>query len=130
MAITNYAAVLDVVDAPDYVIGVLPIGTENPYTSTYNVDIPQYYYVASGFTWDGEYFISPYGEIVGVSPSGSCAVCEKDTGLVVNIIVASPSDIWPDPLTELIEVPFNVFVALGFIWNGTSFVDPNEAVVS
>jgi hypothetical protein len=128
MAIANYAAVLDIPDAPDYVIAILQDTTENPYVNTYIVSIPQYYYVFSGYTWDGTYFVSPYGEIVGVSPSGICAVCEKKTGLVVNTIVANPTDPWPEPTQELIEIPFNVAITNGFTWNGTNFVGPDGLI--
>ena len=129
MTITYYAAVLGVVDAPDYVIAVLQTGNENPYASTYPVNIPQYYYVSPGYTWDGLYFVSPYGQIVNVSPSGICAVCLKSNGLVVDTIVASPTDPWPDPTQQLIEIRFGTAVTNGFTWNGTNFVGPDGVVV-
>jgi hypothetical protein len=129
MTVTYYAAVLDIQDAPDYVIGVLQTGSQNPYPSTYNVDIPQYYYVSPGYTWDGLYFVSPYGEIVNVSPSGVCAVCLKSNGLVVNTIVASPTDPWPDPTQQLVEIRFGTAVTNGFTWNGKNFVGPDGVIV-
>ena len=133
--IINYAAVLDIVDAPDYIIGVLPADQENPYANTYRVDIPEYYIVYAGYTWDYNtetetgIFVSPYGDIVGVTPTNTCAVCLKSTGEVINVVVASSSDPWPDPDTQQVTITFNTYVNVGFYWNGTNFIGPDGITV-
>ena len=133
--ITSYAAVLDIPDAPDYVIGVLSPDQENPYPDTYRVDIPEYYAVYPGYTWDYNtetatgVFVSPYGEVVGVTATNTCAVCLKSTGEVVNVVVASSGDPWPDPDTQLVTITFNTFVNVGFYWNGTNFIGPDGVAV-
>jgi hypothetical protein len=49
-----------------------------------------------------------------------CAVIQDK--VVVNIIVANPKDTPPENCT-LVLVPNNVFVSIGFLWNGTNFID-------
>ena len=57
-----------------------------------------------------------------------CAVCQIIDGLVVNIIVALPSDPAQDGC-QLIEVMSGQFCDIGWLWNGQWFVPPvNEAV--
>ena len=133
--IYNYAAVLDIPDAPDYIIGVIPVGEENPYIDTYTVDIPQYYIVYAGYTWDYDaetetgVFTSPYGEIVGVTATNTCAVCLKSTGEVINVVIANAGDPWPDPDTQLVTITFNTYVNVGFYWDGTNFIGPDGVTV-
>lgn len=53
----------------------------------------------------------------------TCAVCRLDDGLVINLIVASPSD----PAQEgcqLIEVTSDMDCEIGWTWNGSIFVPP------
>lgn len=49
----------------------------------------------------------------------NCAVVDS-TGLVVNIIVAEPTDTPPDGYT-LVEIPF---CNIGYVWDGTKFNPP------
>lgn len=50
----------------------------------------------------------------------TCAVVLEDK--VVNLIVAEPTDTPPDNCT-LVLVPDDVFVTIGFTWDGTNFID-------
>jgi hypothetical protein len=52
----------------------------------------------------------------------TCAVCEIDTGLVVNVIVASPSDDCPVVGCHLVEIQGGIVCRIGDTWNGSSFV--------
>ena len=57
-----------------------------------------------------------------------CAVCRLDNGLVINLIVAEPTD--PAPygcqLIELIpDEKGNFKCSTAWTWNGTEFIDPN-----
>ena len=57
-----------------------------------------------------------------------CAVCQVSDGLAVNLIVASPSDLAPDGcmLVEIMnDQPFDI----GWIWNGTEFINPNPEII-
>lgn len=56
-----------------------------------------------------------------------CAVCQLSDGLVVNIIVALPSDPAQDGC-QLIEVMNEQVCDLGWFWDGTQFIDPNPPV--
>lgn len=49
-----------------------------------------------------------------------CAVIENNT--VANIIVAEPTDTPPNNAT-LVLIPDNVFVTLGFTYDGNNFID-------
>jgi hypothetical protein len=49
-----------------------------------------------------------------------CAVIKDN--LVNNIIVAEPTDILSDD-SILVLIPDNVFVNIGFTWDGTNFID-------
>jgi len=51
-----------------------------------------------------------------------CAVIQD--GLVVNTIVAEPTDTPPEGCT-LVLIPDNVFVTIGFTHDGTNFIDFN-----
>lgn len=117
----TYAAVLK--NYPYYVIGVINDPNFNPYVDTDVIEIPQLYLVQAGYTWDGSYFITQFGQVVGVDPTDNCAVCLKSTGEVVNIIVAKSTDPWPDQDQELITIPFNVLVYIGCYWDGSKFVE-------
>jgi len=56
----------------------------------------------------------------------TCAVCQLLDGLVVNIIVAEPTDSSPDNCKLIIspDVEGN-YAGIGFTWNGTIFINPN-----
>lgn len=52
-----------------------------------------------------------------------CAVCQLSDGLVVNIIIASPSDPAPDGC-QLIEIMNGQPCDIGWYWTGTEFIPP------
>lgn len=52
-----------------------------------------------------------------------CAVCQLSDGLVINIIIADPSDMPPDG-TQLVEVMSGQPCNIGWYWDGTNFIDP------
>ena len=53
-----------------------------------------------------------------------CAVCRLDNGLVINVIMAEPTD--PAPYgCQLIEVPDGVHSGIAWTWDGTQFIDPS-----
>jgi hypothetical protein len=54
----------------------------------------------------------------------NCAVCQLSDGLVVNIIVADPTDPAYDG-TQLILIPDGVMCDIGWTWDGTTFINPN-----
>lgn len=49
-----------------------------------------------------------------------CAVCDLNTGEVVNIIIASPSDLAPEGC-QLVEIMNEQPCDIGWIWNGAEF---------
>jgi hypothetical protein len=53
----------------------------------------------------------------------TCAVCQLSDGLVINIILAEPTDLPPDG-TQLIETPDadGTDAQIGGTWNGTNFL--------
>lgn len=51
----------------------------------------------------------------------TCAVLDSNN-VVVNLIVADPADSPPSGFT-LVFKPDNVFVDLGYTWNGVNFLD-------
>lgn len=53
-----------------------------------------------------------------------CAVCQLSDGLVINMIVAAPSDLPPDG-TQLVEVMNEQPCDIGWYWDGVQFTDPN-----
>ena len=57
----------------------------------------------------------------------TCAVCQLSDGLVVNVIIADPTDPAPDNC-QLILVPDGTPCGIGWIWNGTEFINPNPIV--
>jgi hypothetical protein len=57
-----------------------------------------------------------------------CAVVNETDGVVVNIIVAEPSDLAPLNCV-LIGIPDDVFCDIGWKWDGVVFVDPNPPVI-
>jgi len=56
-----------------------------------------------------------------------CAVCLLSDGLVINIIVAVPSDLPPDGC-QLIEVMNGMLCDMGWTWDGTQFNPPPVVV--
>lgn len=58
-----------------------------------------------------------------------CALIENTTSNVVNVIIADPS---VDPAPEghtIIGIPDDSPVSIGWVYDGTDFVDPNPPVV-
>lgn len=55
------------------------------------------------------------------------AICQLSDGLVINIIIAEPTDPCPYPDCQLIEIPDvgGNNAQIGWYWNGTDFIDPN-----
>ena len=53
----------------------------------------------------------------------NCAVCQLSDGLVLNIIVADPTDPAYDG-TQLIFIADGVMCDIGWTWDGTTFIDP------
>ena len=51
----------------------------------------------------------------------TCAVCRLSDGLVINIIVAQPSDPAPDGC-QLVEIMTGQTCDIGWTWDGTQFV--------
>lgn len=52
-----------------------------------------------------------------------CAVCQLSDGLVVNIIIAVPSD--PAPIgCQLVEIMNGQPCDIGWYWTGTEFIPP------
>lgn len=51
-----------------------------------------------------------------------CAVCQLSDGLVVNIIVAAPSDLAPDGC-QLVEVMNEQLCDIGWFYDGMGFVN-------
>jgi hypothetical protein len=56
-----------------------------------------------------------------------CAVCRLSDGLVVNIIVAIPSDLPPIDC-QLIEIMNEQLCDIGWYYDGTTFIDPNPQI--
>lgn len=52
-----------------------------------------------------------------------CAVCQIQDGLVVNIIIASPSDLAPDGC-QLVEIMNDQLCDIGWYYDGENFIDP------
>lgn len=55
-----------------------------------------------------------------------CAVVRNIDNVVINRIVAEPSDLAPDN-TYLILVPHETLCDVGWVWNGTEFINPNTS---
>jgi len=57
----------------------------------------------------------------------TCAVVQLTDTIIINIIVAEPSDIPPEGC-ELIETPdtFGNYAQIGGTWNGEMFVPPES----
>jgi len=53
----------------------------------------------------------------------TCAVCQLNDGLIINVIVAEPTDLPPSG-TQLIETPDvdGNNAEIGGTWNGTNFL--------
>lgn len=56
-----------------------------------------------------------------------CAVCRLDDGLVVNIIIAHPSELAPDGC-QLVEIMNEQFCNTGWYYDNLTFIDPNPTV--
>lgn len=54
----------------------------------------------------------------------TCAVVQLSDNVVINMIVANPESLAPEG-TQLILISENVMCNMGWIWNGTEFVNPN-----
>ena len=58
-----------------------------------------------------------------------CAVCRLDNGLVINTIMAEPTDSAPYGC-KLIEIEEGVICGIAWTWNGTQFIDPKPQPIS
>jgi len=63
-------------------------------------------------------------------PSGNCAVCRNQDGLVVNTIVAEVNDPTPRPGFYLVGIELNTPVTIGCKWDGSKFLDANGNVLA
>jgi hypothetical protein len=54
----------------------------------------------------------------------TCAVVQLSDSVVVNMIIAEPTDPAPEGC-ELILVPPGMPCSTGWVWNGTEFINPN-----
>lgn len=52
----------------------------------------------------------------------TCAVYKLDSGLIINLIVAEPTDPCPYPECALVDTT-GYTVAIAYSWNGTNFLD-------
>jgi len=52
----------------------------------------------------------------------TCAVYKLDTGLIINLIIAEPTDPCPYPECGLVSTD-GYTVAIAYSWNGTNFLD-------
>lgn len=52
----------------------------------------------------------------------TCAVYKLDTGLIINLIVAEPTDLCPYQDCGLVDTA-GYIVAIAYTWNGVNFVD-------
>lgn len=59
----------------------------------------------------------------------TCAVCQLSDGLVINKIVASPTDLPPDNC-QLIEIDPGVDCDIGWYWDGSIFIEPINELAS
>ena len=57
-----------------------------------------------------------------------CAVCQLSDGLVINVIIATPSAPPPDG-TQLVEIMNEQLCDIGWFWTGTEFIPPPEPAV-
>jgi len=55
----------------------------------------------------------------------TCAVCRLSDGLVVNTIIANPSDTAPDEC-QLVEIMTGQPCDIGWTWDGVTFNPPAE----
>lgn len=53
-----------------------------------------------------------------------CAVCQLEDGLVINTIIAVPSDLAPDGC-QLVEIMNEQQCNIGWYYDGMNFIDPN-----
>lgn len=59
----------------------------------------------------------------------TCAVCQLSDGLVINLIIAEPTDQCPVDGCQLVLVPEGLPVDLDDKWDGTNFIDANGEIV-
>ena len=61
----------------------------------------------------------------------TCAVCQLSDGLVINTIIAEPTDPCPYENCQLIATPDvnGNNAQIGWYWNGTDFINPNPPEV-
>ena len=57
---------------------------------------------------------------------GVCAVCQNQTGLVINMIVADANVDSPPEGCFLVNVEEGTSVGFAWAWDGTKFVDPSK----
>lgn len=62
-------------------------------------------------------------------PSGNCAVCRNEDGVVVNTIVANPEDPVQQPGVYLIGIELNMPVTEGCKWDGENFLDKDGNIL-
>jgi hypothetical protein len=60
----------------------------------------------------------------------TCAVCQLSDGLVINLIVAEPTDSAPNNCELIVSPDLSGNDAnIDYIWNGTIFVNPNPPII-
>lgn len=52
-----------------------------------------------------------------------CAVCQLTDGLVVNVVMADPTDLAPDAC-QLVEILDGVMCDIGWTYDGVTFIAP------
>lgn len=55
-----------------------------------------------------------------------CAVIQLSDNTVTNIIVATDTD--PAPIGCELKIIDGIYCNIGFVWNGTEFIDPNPVI--
>lgn len=59
----------------------------------------------------------------------TCAVVNKDTSVIENIIMAEPSDLWQSTSTFLALIPDNMLVSIGHTYVDSYFYDNNGQMI-
>lgn len=54
-----------------------------------------------------------------------CALVRNETGLVENIILANPETDTPPVGYEIVAIEDGTPVGFGWIWDGSTFINPN-----
>ena len=57
----------------------------------------------------------------------TCAVCRLSDGLVMNTIIALPSDPAPDGC-QLVEIMTGQACNIGWVWDSNTFVEPSMPI--